>query len=246
MNHDTVGKLVFEWHETGTAASQHGGRHQDLSTSTQPSTRRAHSGSPAPRTLCPPPDSTSMAEGVISGKGSSLAALPSHRSRRKSSQKKCSDGERQQNFEKQLEGLRWGLKMQKKARSKGGKMWAGRQIDKFKKKFAEEWLAKLEEKAKKSELKEEVSGWKSTQARNAFEKARRLLEEKTKIQKMIKRRFREEVKRIEKIDEELRELRGAVEGSNAGQAVQQVAAVGMRGELLEEKVGSSGGCEQGA
>ena len=26
MNHDTVGKLVFEWHETGTTASQHGGR----------------------------------------------------------------------------------------------------------------------------------------------------------------------------------------------------------------------------
>ena len=64
-------------------------------------------------------------------------------------------------------------------------MWADRQVAKAKTKFAEEWLAKLEEKTKKSELKEEVPEWQSTQARNDFERARRLLEEKKNIQKKI-------------------------------------------------------------
>ena len=115
-----------------------------------------------------------MAEGVISGKGSSLAALPSHRSRQKSSQRKFGDDGRQQ-FEKQLQGLQWGLKMQREARSKGEKMWAHRQVNKAKTKFAEQWLNQLEEKAKKSELEEKVSEWRSTEARNDCERAKRLL-----------------------------------------------------------------------
>ena len=181
-----------------------------------------------------------MAEGVISGKGSSLAALPSHRNRQKSSQQKFGDDGRQK-FEKQLQDLHWGLKMQKKAKGKGERMWARRQIDKTKKKFAESWLDELEAKVKVSEVDKETAGWTSTAARNDFEKAKRLLEDKEKIQKKIRRRFKGEVERIEKIDEELQKLRAAAEAESSSEA-QVVAAVRESSGIFEEKIGSSLGC----
>ena len=186
-----------------------------------------------------------MAEGVISGKGSSLAALPSRRSRQKSSQRKFGDDGRQQ-FEKQLQGLQWGLKMQRKARSKGEKMWARRQIDRTKKRFAKSWLEELEAKAKVSEVDKETAGWTSTAARNDFEKAKRLLEDKEKIQKKIRRRFKGEVERIEKIDEELQKLRAAAEAESSSEA-QVVAAVHDSDGFVKQgarPAGSSIGCER--
>ena len=117
-------------------------------------------------------------------------------------------------------------------------MWADRQVVKARRKIAEEWLAKLEEKTKKSELEEEVPEWQSTQARNNFEKARRLLREKEELKRAIKRRCKKEVAKIEKIEGQLQELQqqAAVEDSSAVQGTEVVAAMCERSESLKEEV----------
>ena len=196
--------------------------------------------------MCQAPSSTSAAAKGDSGKGCGSTALSSHRDRRRSSQEKCSDGKRHKSFEKQLQDLQWTARKQREAKSKGEKMWAGRQMAKTKEKFAKEWLVELEEKAKKSELKQEISEWRSTEARNNFEKARSLLREQEELEKTIKRRSKKEVEKIVKIEEQLQELRqrAAVEDSSAVQGAEVVAAVCERSELLKEEVGSTVGCEQ--
>jgi len=136
--------------------------------------------------------------------------------------------------------------MQRKARSKGEKMWARRQIDKTKKRFAKSWLEELEEKAKVPEVAKTSGEWSSTAERNKVDRARRLLEEKDALQKKIQGRFKNEVKRIEDIDKELQGLRPQAAGSSTEQevkAAQVVAAARHRGEVFEEEVGSSAGCE---
>ena len=192
--------------------------------------------------MCQAPSSTSAAAEGDSGKGSRSAALPSHRNRQKSSQKKFGDGRQDQSFEKQLQSLQWAAKMQRQARSKGEKIWASRQVAKTKTKFAEKWLEQLKEKAEKSEVAAQTAEWRSTRARNDYERAGRLLEEKEELRKTIKRRFKKEIGKIEKINDELQELQVQAEASSAELKTEVVAAVHERSDLTEE-VGSSRGCE---
>ena len=176
--------------------------------------------------MCKAPSSTSAAAEGGGGKGSK-AALPSHRVHRSSSQKKFDDVERPRNFEKQLQDLKWAAKMQRQAKSKGEKEWARRQVAKTKQKFAKDWLEKLEDEAKQSEVGKATGRWDSTAARHRFEKARKLEEAKERLWKKIKKKCEDEVKDIEKIDEELRGLRAAGDSSADREQVevQIVAAV---------------------
>ena len=102
----------------------------------------------------------------------------------------------------------------------------------------------MKEKAEKSEVAEQTGEWRSTRARNDYERARRLLEEKEELRKTIKRRFKKEIGKIEKINDELQELQVQAEASSAELKTEVVAAVHERSDLTEE-VGSSRGCEQG-